>query len=414
MTNLSMAIRNLGRNKRRTFLAALSVFIAILLVVALDGFAAGFIDSMTRNYTKNTTGHVNITTDEYRARERFMPTTAAIKDASTVIAAIKSAPALEGRIREITPRVRFGVVLSSGATTKAAIGIGGDPETERRLLMLDKVLLPGGSYCNAPGTAIIGEKLAQDLSLSVGDYLKVIGQKADYGMGFKKFRISGVFRTGVENFDRSTFQVGLDDARDLLGLGSGASQILVMLKDSKDSDRAARLIAARLQEEGYAGLSVQSWTSLGDVARIITYASSIYSWIELIVAFLGSFIIANVMMMVVLERRREIGILKAMGMRPKTILGIFLAEGTMLGIIGAGAGAIGGTALNVYLHYHGLDMSGPTRGMDFPIDSIVYSGVNLIRALLFFGMGTLVSAVVAFLPARDAARMEAIDAIRSA
>lgn len=68
-----MAIRNLGRNRRRTALAVLSVFIAITLVTFMDGLIAGLVDSMARNLTKNETGHVNVTTSEYRTRQRFMP-----------------------------------------------------------------------------------------------------------------------------------------------------------------------------------------------------------------------------------------------------------------------------------------------------------------------------------------------------
>ena len=87
------------------------------------------------------------------------------------------------------------------------------------------------------------------------------------------------------------------------------------------------------------GLSVASWRSLGDIARLVDYAQVAYAWIEVLVAFLGAFIIANVMMMVALERRREIGILKSLGMDQKGILAIFLAEGTLMGFAGAVAGA---------------------------------------------------------------------------
>ena len=79
MRILTMAIRNLGRNKRRTMLAASSVAIAIMLVVVLNGMIGGFLGSIVKNYTKNDVGHVNIVTDDYRARERFSPVSAAIR-----------------------------------------------------------------------------------------------------------------------------------------------------------------------------------------------------------------------------------------------------------------------------------------------------------------------------------------------
>ncbi len=223
-----------------------------------------------------------------------------------------------------------------------------------------------------PGTAVVGQKLADDLGLKVGDTLKVIAEKADYGMGFKKFRISGLFRTGLDTFDGSTFLVSLSDARDLLGLDRGASEVLVMLKDYRDADRAAALISSHLAAAGLGGLSVQSWTAQGDIASLVTLSQRIYFWGEIVVAFLGAFIIANILMMVVLERKREIGILKSMGMERPRILWLFLAEGVLLGTIGSLAGVIVGTGLNVWLSITGLDMTKTISGAGIPLDNIIH------------------------------------------
>jgi putative ABC transport system permease protein len=413
MNNWAMALRNIGRNKRRSLLAILSVTISILVVIFADGFISGVIDSMIRNVTKDDTGHVNVVTEAYRERERFMPASASLKDSNALIAAIEKTPGLEGKIDKVVARVQFGVILSSDTQTKAARGIAGDPETERDLLMLDKVLLPGSAYCDKMGTAIVGVKLANDLGLKVGDTLKIVTEKADYGLGFKKFRISGLFKTGLDIFDDSTFQVGLDDARELLGLGKGASQVLVMLKNYRNADADAKLIAASLATRGFDNLSVRSWTNIGDTARIIQLAAQIYFVIELVIAFLGAFIIANVMMMVVLERRREIGILKSMGMENRRVLGLFLAEGTMLGLMGGVTGALLGTGLNILLSIHGIDFSSMTSGTGVPMDNIVRPVVHPLQVLALFCMGVGISVIVAYLPSRSAARMDPIDAIRS-
>jgi putative ABC transport system permease protein len=435
MNTLGMAFRNLGRNRRRSLLAMISVFLAIFVAVFADGFVTGILDSMTRNATKNQTGHVNIATAEYRSRERFMPASAAIADSDAVVAALTAMPGMKGELAMIEPRVRFGVVLSSPAGTKAALGIGGDPEKERSLLMLDKTILPGGAYLSGPGQAIVGWKLAGDLGLKVGDSFKVVAQKADFGLGFKKFRVVGTFKTQVDVFDSATFQIGIDDARELLGLGRGASQVLVMLKSYKDSDRAAAAIALGLSATGLdaavdtrgasgkagagegaatpKGLSVRSWTSIGDVAVLINMAGGVYSFIEVFITFLGAFIIANIMMMVVLERKREIGILKSMGMRKTRILSLFLAEGTLLGAFGSAAGAIAGTLLNAYFGAKGMDLSKLIGGTDYQMYNVIYPGVHPLHVLAFFALGVAVSALIAFLPSRSAAGMDPIEAIRS-
>ncbi len=413
MNSLDMALRNLGRNKRRSFLAILSVAISIFVVIFADGFISGITDSMIRNATKDDTGNVDVVTTEYKKRERFMPVDAALADSDAVVSAIAKTPGLEGKVDQIVARAQFGVILSSATATKVAHGIAGDPEAEKSLLMLDKVLLPGSAYCDQPGTAIVGAKLAGDLGLKVGDTLKVVAEKADYGMGFKKFRISGLFKTGMDAFGGAVFQIGLGDARQLLGLGKGASQVIVMLKNQRDSDRAAKLIAANLAAAGFDKLSVRSWTAIGETPALIQMTSQIYFVIELIIAFLGAFIIANVMMMVVLERKREIGILKSMGMENDRILRLFLAEGVMLGIIGGICGTILGTALNLALGVHGMDFSNLMSGTNIPMDNIIRPGVHVSRIIGLFCMGVAISAIVAFLPSRSAARMDPIEAIRS-
>ncbi|HET7838590.1 MAG TPA: FtsX-like permease family protein, partial [Rectinemataceae bacterium] len=160
-------------------------------------------------------------------------------------------------------------------------------------------------------------------------------------------------------------------------------------------------------------LSVQSWTSIGDIARIASMTATIYFWIELVIAFLGAFIIANIMMMVVLERRREIGIMKSMGMENGRILAQFLAEGTMLGLIGSAAAAVCGTALNAFLAARGIDFSKTVSGTNLPMDNIIHPGVHPLNVLALFGLGVLISAIVAYLPSRSAATMDPIEAIRS-
>lgn len=406
MTLLSMALRNLGRNRRRTALAASSVAIAILLVVFMQGMVGGFLGSIVKNYTKNEVGHVNIVTEEYRERERFSPVDAAIPDSSVVIRALEGAPGLEGA--KFAERIRFGVILSAGANSKAALGLAGDPVTEKGLLMLDRNVLEGGRYIEGPGETILGEALARDLGLAVGDTLKVLTERSDYGMGFKKFRVVGVFRTRVNTLDNAVFQIGLDDARSLLAMGAGAQQVLAMLPDYRDADKAARTMEKVLAERGLSGLSVRSWTAMGDFPRFILMAESVYFWMYVIVAFLGAFIITNIMMMVVLERKKEIGLLKSMGMPNREVLALFLAEGTLMGLVGSAVGSALGLAMNVVMGKVGLDLTSAMSSFSWPMDNVVYFTVSLPWTVAIFLIG------VAYLPSRSAARMNPIDAIRSA
>ena len=413
MRIIPFAARNLLRNKRRSMLAATSVFLSILMVIVLQGFTNGFLDSMVRNYIKNETGHINIATQGYRDRSRFMPVDEYIEDSPALAESIREAVAPRDPGVIVAERIRFGVLLSSETGTKDALAIAGDPEVERRLLMLDTRILPGGAYMSGVGETIVGEALAEDLGLKVGDVLKVVTQKADGGIGFRKLRISGLFSTGVNSLDGMVFQMSLADARILLGMENGAQQISVTLSEMRDVAATADIVRGIAAKSGNIPLSVLPWTAIGEYPKMIQLMGLVYYWVFLFVSLLGSFIIANVMTMVILERKREIGILMSMGMPRNRILKLFLAEGTMLGLAGSVAGTLAGLGFIMVLARKGFDMTSAMKGFSWPLDNVIYPSVTPGTIFLGIAMGTAVSAAISYLPSRRAARMVPVDAIRS-
>lgn len=413
MNIIPFAARNLLRNKRRSALAATSVFLSILMVIVLQGFTNGFLDSMVRNYIKNETGHINIATNGFRERTRFQPVDEYIENSPALAESIRAAIAAKDPGAIVAERIRFGVLLSSESGTKEAMAIAGDPDVERKLLMLDTRIVPGGAYMGALGETIVGEILATDLGLKVGDTLKVVTQKADGGLGFRKLRISGLFKTGVNSLDGMVFQMNLEDARILLGMENGAQQISVTLSGMRNVAALTDLVRGIVNGDPQGSLSVLPWTSIGEYPKMIQLMNIVYYWVFLIVAFLGSFIIANVMTMVILERKREIGILMSMGMPRGRILNLFLAEGTMLGLVGSLAGTVIGVGLIMVLARKGFDMTSAMAGFSWPLDNVIYPSVTPGTILMGIAMGTAVSAAVSYLPSRRAARMAPVEAIKS-
>lgn len=419
MNLISYAWRNLLRNTRRSLLAVLSTFLATLLVVAGNGLTEGFLDSMVRNYAKNETGHVNITTSSYRERARFLPIDDYIADADQLVSEIEqmdgadAGAASAGSGITAAPRIRFSVLLSSGLFTKPAVAIVGDPEKEKSLLMLNRNILPGGSYCDEPGTAIIGSGLAKDLGLKPGDKLKIIATRADGGIGFKSLKVSGIFQTGTNALDGSIFQMRLDDAQNMLGIPGGAQQILVMLPDYRLADAWQKKIGAVLAAHGQGQLSVLPWSAIGDYPKLILMASSIYMAMWFFIALLGAFIIANIMTMVVLERRRETGILMAMGMPPRRIILSFLLEGTMMGFGGSVLGTAAGIAFNAAFSRKGFDLSSALAGFSWPIDNIIKPTISVSGVLAGILFCTVAAAIMSLLPSWRASRMEVVDALKA-
>jgi len=408
-----MAMRNLRRNKRRTVLAVTSIALSVTLMTFMGGFTQGVLNNMVKNITKNETGHIRITTKGFEDRSRFMPVDELIANPAEIIAAIKASADLSESVETIAERILFGTLLSNGPNAKAAFGFAGDPETEKGLLNLNRSIAEG-SYLSGSGETIIGKKLAADLDLKVGGSLRVVTQGADYGLHLKRFKIAGIFSTGLNQLDGGAFQIPVSDAKELLRTDGGVQQIVLMLKDYRKAEETARLVSAAVAGTASGkDLIVRPWSDIGDYPRLIRVMEKMYGWIFLVIAFLGAFIITNILMMVVMERKREIGILKSMGLKRREVLALFLTEGAAMGAIGSGIGAAAGLALCGVFSVYGMDFSTAVGSMTFPVDPIYHTTFNVLSALQMFALGLFVSMIVSILPSRRAATMNAVDAIKS-
>lgn len=407
---IKLAVRNVLRNTRRSLLAVLSVALSVMFIVAMQGFTGGFIGSMVKNYTKNETGHIRISTQDFVDKIRFYPVTENITNPVSIIETIKSDPALAKHIKIITERINFGVLLNNRGNNKTAVALAGDPAVEKDLLMLNKSILPGGRYIENERETIIGAGIAEALDYHVGDTVKVMTQGSDYALHLRKFAVAGIFKTGLKMMDDAVFQIPLVDSKQLLRMRGETQQIIIMLDDYLRAGSIAKAIAAKLNNPD---LAVLDWVRASEYGKIVTVASKVYNLIYGVIALLGAFIIGNIMMMVVLERRREIGVLKSMGLSRREILFLFITEGTMLGLAGSIAGVVLGTGISLFFLLHGIDFSAAMSSMNMPMDNVVYSTIDIrgmVEALL---IGTLVSLFVSFAPSWQAARMNAVDAIKS-
>jgi putative ABC transport system permease protein len=417
-----LALRNIKRNRRRTVLAVISIALAVALTTFLNGFTSGVLQNMVKNITKNESGHIRIASSGFVKRSRFMPMDELVSNPEAVIQAIRSIPDAEKEIVAIAPRIVFGTLLSNGPNTVPAYGIAGDSGPAAGVLNMNRSIVKG-RYLEKKGEIILGEKAASSLGLTVGDSIRIVTQGADYSLRLRRFTIVGLFSTGLVQMDKGFFQIPLEDATEFLRTGGAVQQILIFLKDYTHADQVSAQIKQSLAKAGIpiAGsgseadgeLSIQSWTEIGEYPRLIKLMEVIYFWIELVITFLGAFIISNIMMMVVLERKREIGILKALGLNRRETLRLFLAEGAVMGLIGSGAGALVGLLLCWVFSVYGIDFSSAVGSLTFPIDPVFYSVVNPLNVVALFIMGLFVSLVVSYLPSRRAARLDPVEAIKA-
>jgi putative ABC transport system permease protein len=405
-----LAFRNIRRNTRRSLLAILSVTLSIMFIVFMQGMIGGLMGSMVKNYTKNETGHIRIATRDFVDKIRFYPVTENIGSPDSIKARIMGDPALAEHVDLITERINFGVLLNHRGNNKSAVALAGHPETEKELLLLNKSILPGGRYLGGEREAILGAGIARALDYGVGDTIKVVTQGSDYALHMRKFAIVGLFETGLKMMDDAVFQIPLDDAKKLLRMDNETQQVIIMLNNYRRAESIAREIEAKLGEPE---LAVQDWMNAGEYSAIVKISENVYGILYAIIALLGAFIIGNIMMMVVLERRREIGLLKSMGLSRREILFLFVTEGVSLGFVGSLVGAVLGAGVSLFFHFYGLDFTKAMSSVNIPMDSVVYTTIEaggLIQAVV---LGIVVSTIVSLAPSWQASRMNPVDAIKS-
>ncbi len=419
---IQMAVRNIKRNKRRTVLSIISVGLSIMLVVVLQGLVDGLVENIIKNSIKNETGHIRITTKKYFEEINSPSSQQIVYNPESVLGYILSDVNVSMKIEFVTERIKFPVLLQYSGNNKTAVCIAGDSEKEKKLLMLDKSIIEGEYLRNklvVKGNKkyreiIIGKKLAKMLNLKVGDTFPLMLSGIDFGVRIPSFYVRGIFETGLNMFDENVFMMNIEDAKYVLRTNGGVHEILIMIKKYKEAEKVAKYInSLLLKKDEYKNLVASDWKTTGGFVKMMYQALKIYNFLYIAITFLGSFIITNIILMTILERKREIGILKSMGFKKVQILMLFTFEGMVLGTVGSICGALLGILISIPLSIYGIDFSSSMSNMNFPMDNIVRWSINLASILSSVLLGILVSSIVSVLPSRYASKMKTVDALKS-
>ena len=291
-------------------------------------------------------------------------------------------------VRAVSPMVSGPAFAQRGTAVRAIAILGIEPRRYVRVIPLDQDIVQGHLAVGA-SQVLVGTRLAQDLGLRVGDKLRVQGAAG----GSQVFDVAGVFSLGVRDLDERYVYMGLKPAQSLLGLPGGATEIDLTVQHIFDAQRIAARIAA------LTGLKSESWMDTNSQLLNALRSQSLSS--ALIRFFVGlsvAFGIASVLAVSVVQRTREIGILRAMGATRQRILAVFLYEGAAVGFAGSTLGAAAGGAMVWAFNTYGPGL------FYVPVPpALVFEAVAL---------ATLAGVAAAALPALRAARLDPVVAIR--
>ncbi len=292
------------------------------------------------------------------------------------------------QILAVSPVISGPAIARRGVARASVALLGIDPPRYQRIIPLADDLIAGRFLVGA-GNAVIGKELARDLGLGIGDKLRL-----DAGEGREAVvDIAGIFELGVRELDARYVYLDLKQAQTLLDLPGGVTVIDTTVAEIFQADEVARRLA-RLT-----GLRAESWIETnGQLLNALSSQSMTTEMIRVFVGISVAFGIASVLAVSVVQRTREIGILRAMGSPRGQILRVFLLQGGLLGLLGSACGGLVGWGL-----VQVFNLLGP-RLFIIPVDPTLVPLAMLVA--------TVTGVLAAAMPARRAARYDPAVAIR--
>lgn len=392
-----IAWRFMAENPLQTLLISIAIAVGTAVIIFITALMNG-LQQNTVNKTLGSQAHIKLEStrlynhmpalslDQSRIvleTQRAQPLQR-IDSWQAVMQALDAIPSLTA----VSPIVSGPALVQRGRATAAVIINGIDAQRYQKIVDLPSNM-QSGSYQLSSQDVLIGSELAKDLGLQAGDKLRI--QAADGRTAL--VRVSGVFSMGVQELDSRQIYIDLKQAQTLLNLIGGITGLEVKIDDIF----TAREWGARLQR--LTGLHVKNW--MDNNSQLLNALRSQKMTTQMIRLFVGLAValgIASVMAVSVVQRTREVGILRAMGSTREQILRVFLIQGAMLGAIGAVFGMAGGYVL-VYL-FNGF-------GARLFFVS-VHPEVTITALFIAICTGVLAAA----LPARRASRYDPAEAIR--
>jgi len=403
------ALRNLRRARRRALYTFLAAFYPALILVIMFGIVAGELRGMFESATKLETGHLQIRGGEELAGGALP----LFELPDELIFRLRE----DAAIRYWTVRLDLPALAAAGSRSYGVLVQGVEPERIAEISPIPS-LISQGSYITGPGEAVVGEELARLLDIEVGDSLVLLSAHPEAGMGAGVAKVVGIFQAPQAEMGRTVVQVHLDTARKWVRRPNAATAVVVFVNGVSGPWDAWRINQAveELQRTLPQGLVVKDFEELApELTLYMRIARPVLAAFSGIFFVLGGLVVLNAFYLSVLERTRELGVIRALGASRRWIMRAILGEALLLSGCGAALGGLLGAGI-VFLveQLGGLRMPGAYSEFlrAFGMEPILHLRVTpwevLGSVLAMVGVGVL----AAWYPAWKAARLEPVEAMR--
>ena len=402
---LRLAWRNIWRHRRRTIIIVLAMGLSLGLMMIYDGLIDGFNQAIAGNAVRVLGGNIQVHAAGYREKVDSNPLLPLADDSAIVQAALAQPDVIAaGR------RIQTGGLISNreGAFPLNIIGI--EPEAEAPVSLIAEHIVDG-RYVEATDedSVLIGMGLAEALSIKVGDRITMVGSDSHKQNRQRTMTVIGIYDIGIPSLEKAAAYISLSEAQSLFNLPGQSTEVQITLKKIGTEKTVVSTLSSAL-----IGYEVESWDKnypeLANAVNTKGAAMDIFSVIIVMIAGIG---ILNLLLMAIYERTREIGLLGAMGLKPRQIATIFILEGTLIGVVGVVAGVAIGLATNASLGRVGMDYSQFAGVADYMalISGRIYPTLGLSKIVGRGGVVLIIAMLAALIPALIAARREPSEAL---
>ncbi len=406
MKAIKIAWRNILRHKRRSIVTFLTIITGVCSIVLSGGFFEANYIGLRESVIRGQYGHLQIYKKGYNENHRQEPDKYRINkdNTSEILEILEFAPHVDLYSR----RVEITGLVGNDQISQAAIIRGVDPDAEN-LINSSLTIIDGTDLSeDEPDRVMLGEGLAQALNAKPGSRLSIMATTSDGMMNGVDVEVSGIFRSFAKEYDDRAMFMTLEYANILLNSQS-IDHVAILLDETKNVGGFLGFLSEEAKAKGIQ-IETKTWDQLATFYhKVVSLYDSFFIVINIIVVIVILFGVTNTMMMSVMDRITEIGVLRALGTRQKNIVWLFIIEGLLVGLLGCLLGV--GLAYLISSIVNGMEiMMPPPPGSSkgYPLRIVFVPYICFTSGLMILA----VSFISSYFPSRKASKKEIVDALR--
>jgi len=380
---IKIAWRNLWRNKRRTSITSASIFFGIFLSVFMTSLQTGSFEKMVDNMVRLNSGYLQIQQKEYKDK-------LGVNYSFELTDSIKNAIAESPLITQKTERIQTFALAASDSSSFGAIIFGIIPETENAISNISKWVSSGNFITSGSQDIMVGKMLAENLKIGVNDTLVLLGQGYHGVSAVGKYRVAALLDFPIDEISKTLIYIDLPNCQDLYSLQNRITNEVLMVTGPENVERAKKILAPQISGD----VKLYSWDELQpELVNLIEGKLASGKFIKSLLFIIIGFGVWSTIIMLMAERKREFGVMMALGMKKLKLAILLILESVFIAILGVVSGIVLSFPLVFYFYVNPIRLSGEIATtyskmgfepvLDFGINPEVFLGSALIISIIF-------------------------------